>query len=194
MIKEIKELLNISYLDGDIDENGYLVLKEESNRNEALMLSKIQLRLHNVHEYACYKFDQKVHIKGTEFETCFPFLSDQKKVRSMCDFIIFYSTIKSPGKINAWVTNLKSSTAGNNISQLKSGSRMSHFILGKMKDLYPKVSIGKINYVLFSTTLIYKSTTNPLKNKSFAPSSGSGSLISPKNFIKGKHPLLEPII
>ncbi|QYG05699.1 hypothetical protein [Janthinobacterium sp. PAMC25594] len=89
MIKEIKELLNISYLEGDIDENGYLVLKEESNRDEALLLSKIQLRLHNVHEYACYKFDQKVHIKGTEFETCFPFLSDQKKSAACATSLYF---------------------------------------------------------------------------------------------------------
>jgi hypothetical protein len=112
----------------------------------------------------------------------------------MCDFVIFYSPIVSPNQINVWVVNLKSKNKGNNRSQMNSGSRFVEFVLGKLQDLHSAVSIGRTNFVLFSSTVLYKTSVNPYLSKQNSTGVvGKGTLGQPKNFSQGLTPALEPI-
>jgi hypothetical protein len=120
-------------------------------------------------------------------------LSDESGVRAMCDFVVFYSDTSDPDRIHVWVVNLKSKNKGNNAAQMRAGGRLASFLIGKFEDLLTGVKIGKTNFVLFSSTLIFKSGTNPFLSQSGIPVAGKGSLAEPKNFPGGVNPKLAPI-
>lgn len=193
MIEMVEKLLHGVYKNGRIHQ-GYLILEEDANAGNPDALSRVEIRLQNVAEWRVYKFDRAVTINGKECETCLPFLSTMPNARSMCDFIIFYSNIDKPDRINIWVVNLKSGNLGNNAAQLRAGRRMADFIVGKLEDLNHGIKIGKLDFVLFSVTQLYKRTTNPYHHSPSGPSViGDGTLAKPKNFQRGVTPMLEPI-
>lgn len=192
MIEFVDDLITSVYKSGKVEDD-YLILEEESNVGNPTKLSEVRIRLHDCSKFSVYKFDQDVHINGKHCESYAPFLSEKKGIRSMCDFIIFFSTITNPERVNAWVVNLKSENQGNNRSQLNSGNRITEFIFGKLQDANPNIKLGKISYLLFSSAQIYKAPTNPYISQQSPKTVGAGTLASPKNFLKGVSPILEPI-
>jgi hypothetical protein len=192
MIEQVDDLITQVYKSGNTD-GDYLILEEEANFGQPTKLSEVRIRLHDCSKYSVYKFDQDVHINGKHCESYAPFLSEKKGVRSMCDFVIFFSTLTQPERVNAWVVNLKSERKGNNRSQLDSGNRLTHFIFGKLQDINPTVKLGKINFLLFSSAPIYKPTINPFSSQQSPTIVGDGTLKSPKNFLKGVSPILKPL-
>lgn len=192
MIEEIRKIIDSSYLvdNGLIDQD--LILNEDSNIGNQNALSSIKLRIGNkIKDFAVYKFDQKVTIQAVEIESYAPFLQPGS-LRSMCDFIIFFHQMDEPDTLCTWVVNLKSKKDSNNLQQMRSGRRLTEFLLGKMEDNSITSSSGKninykgINYILFSlpkpNSGLRRPTTNALLSIDGNSEDADGK--SPENFFR----------
>lgn len=81
--------------------------------------------------FLVFKFDKKVENSiGVDIEEPFLFLSEEKTVRSKCDFIAFYLHInKKETTLYALLINLKSCNRGNMEDQLNAGEILCKFLL-----------------------------------------------------------------
>lgn len=193
MIDKINSLIQQSYRVEPLRIGNTIHLYENSNIGTQ-KLAEIKLHIKLIAKFAVYKFDQTTVIGGVNCETYAPFLSEGK-VRSMCDFIIFFHTKIAEEELHAWVVNLKSEQDGNNLSQMYSGQRLCEFLLGKLdddlkiQDKPENLLRGQIDYVLFShrRAKTFKARTNSLLS-SKATGNASGTGAKPSSFLRVTQP------
>lgn len=109
-----------------------------------------------------YKFDKK---PKKHPEDKFPFLNDLPKVKSMCDFILFYEVEEN--RIFVILCNLKSDQAGNSNDQISAGRIFATFLTETAKR-YNQITDIKVELkeILFASKVLYKGTTSrPPKKK-----------------------------
>jgi hypothetical protein len=171
MLERLSAIINSVYLTGRQDGPDYFILEEDANTGKVGRLDKITLCVRDVANFSVYKFDQKVIVNGSEYETYAPFLSDSKGVRIMCDFIVFFQMKADPKPIYTWVLNMKSGTDSNNLRQMRAGRCIAQFLLSKLDDALKEqdqpanLNYAGIKFVLFSIAPGQKAGTNPLLSK-----------------------------
>ncbi len=113
-----------------------------------------------------YKFDKEPKRNGQKIEDKLPFLNDIEAVKSMPDFLLFYF---KNNKLFIIICNLKSGKKANNADQMASGKIFANFIFETIKRCYSPdfEDIEPIVIpVLFSSTLLYKSSSHSSKSSS----------------------------
>jgi len=124
MLSKIKELVLRDYF---IDKKGITFKLIETAIEATCKEAKFEAE----HEdYVVFKFDETANL--------FPFYSDVKKAKKMCDYIIFYrKEYKNETSVFAVICNLKSGKKDDSSEQIHAGHIFANFIFDTVKRLNP---------------------------------------------------------
>ncbi len=190
MITDLKQMIQPAYQCGTLIDQ-FLVLEEQENLSKPGTLPEVRLFLRDVAQCAAYKFDQIVSIDQIQHETYAPFLTAEKGLRSMCDFIVFYTLRREPEVLHTWLVNLKSSRVGNSAAQLQAGYHLAQFLRGKLGDHAASPwRLGQLDYVLFSLVPQKAQTDNRLPD----PAATHTSPAQPYHLNRARSVKLGPLV
>jgi hypothetical protein len=125
MLDKIKRILHTQFQEKAGD--GYFLLREDA-KEAVCKIAKFKYARGSV---LAYKFDK---IENGKMIELFPFFTNQKDLKKMCDFILFYENEK--GKLFVILCNLKSSLSGTNDKQMKAGQTFADFILATTQRVF----------------------------------------------------------
>lgn len=156
ILHRIEEIIFSGYkenVSGDIFE------LREDNKKAKCAKAKIQ----KTGDILVYKFDKFPKKDGKEIKDKFPFLNDISGVKSMADFLLFYT---KKDRLFVIICNLKSGNKGNSADQIEAGKIFANFIVSTAQRMFQedfKEIKPEFIPILYSSVPLFKVPTNPRK-------------------------------